>query len=96
MRRPQKDHKEQGDGQKSYTNNNTKQEDHEKTTRSKVMAKRATITTMQDEKNIRIIIPKPLNPNYVTKIKIKFFQQSSLVLVPLSNQELDLVPIPWI
>ncbi len=29
MRRPQENHKEQNDGQKSCTNNNTKQEDHE-------------------------------------------------------------------
>jgi len=43
-----------------------------KTTKSKAMAKRATITT-QDEKTIKTIIPKPQNPNYVTKIKIKFF-----------------------
>jgi hypothetical protein len=60
------------------------------------MAKRATTTTIQDEKTIKTVIPKPQNPNYVAKIKIKFSQQSSLVPIPLSNQELDLVPIPWI
>jgi hypothetical protein len=58
MRRPQKDHKEQGDGQKTYTNNNTKK----KTTKCKAMVKRATTTTMQDEKTIRIVVPKPLKP----------------------------------
>jgi hypothetical protein len=67
-----------------------------KTIRSKAVAKRATTTTIQDEKTIKTVIPKPLNPNYVTKIKIKFFQESSLVPILLSNQELDLVPIPWI
>jgi len=60
------------------------------------MAKRATTTTIQDEKTIKTVILKPQNPNYVAKIKIKFSQQSSLVPIPLSNQELDLVPIPWI
>jgi hypothetical protein len=45
-----------------------------KTTRSKAVIKRTTTTTIQDEKTIRTVIPKPLNLNYVTKIKIKFFQ----------------------
>jgi hypothetical protein len=45
-----------------------------RTTRSKAVIKRTTTTTIQDEKTIRTVIPKPLNLNYVTKIKIKFFQ----------------------
>jgi hypothetical protein len=68
MRRPQKNHKEQSDGQKvaPITTQNKKTM---KTTRSKVMAKRTTTTTIQDEKTIKTKIPKPLNPNYVTEIK---------------------------